>query len=311
MSSAVVRTRNTHPAPSAGVAPTTPHVSRSRGRQRGDDPAVRSGSQGRSANDSAVFTWARSSHPLRRARVAARSAMGGASLPGDGGRRNVLTCIRVPDRAVRRRQYDGTDSGGIAESIRLATFHLATRALRAKAGESQRWIVACGRVSQFLAMGIRGPSQEMAGSRQGRAFTVSVRYCWHRLTGGQFMADARESTHAPDQVSSASPAPSQTAVQRGGARRVEDDPHRCTTERNSGECHGPNRSPIFLVEKDGLHLRYAAAPNLPESYRAAIDGMAIGPAAGPRSPQPPLGSAGAAAPTGTSSVDGVALPVIC
>src|ERR1700726_4947217 len=37
---------------------------------------------------------------------------------------------------------------------------------------------------------------------------------------------------------------------------------------------------IFLVEKDGLHLRYAAAPNLPEAYRAATDGIAIGPEAG-------------------------------
>jgi formate hydrogenlyase transcriptional activator len=38
---------------------------------------------------------------------------------------------------------------------------------------------------------------------------------------------------------------------------------------------------IFLVEKDGLHLRYAAAPNLPESYRMATDGATIGPNGGP------------------------------
>jgi formate hydrogenlyase transcriptional activator len=37
---------------------------------------------------------------------------------------------------------------------------------------------------------------------------------------------------------------------------------------------------IFLVEEDGLHLRYGAAPNLPEAYRRATDGMAIGPDAG-------------------------------
>jgi formate hydrogenlyase transcriptional activator len=37
---------------------------------------------------------------------------------------------------------------------------------------------------------------------------------------------------------------------------------------------------IFLVEKGGLHLRYAAAPSLPEPYRAATDGIAIGPDAG-------------------------------
>ena len=38
---------------------------------------------------------------------------------------------------------------------------------------------------------------------------------------------------------------------------------------------------IFLVEKDGLHLRYAAARNLPESYRIATDGAAVGPGGGP------------------------------
>src|SRR5580658_1286935 len=34
---------------------------------------------------------------------------------------------------------------------------------------------------------------------------------------------------------------------------------------------------IFVLEEDGLHLRYAAAPNLPEAYRGATDGMVIGP----------------------------------
>src|SRR5277367_5794144 len=38
---------------------------------------------------------------------------------------------------------------------------------------------------------------------------------------------------------------------------------------------------IFLVQGDGLHLRYAAAPNLPEPYRIATDGAAIGPKGGP------------------------------
>jgi formate hydrogenlyase transcriptional activator len=33
---------------------------------------------------------------------------------------------------------------------------------------------------------------------------------------------------------------------------------------------------IFLVDEDGLHLRYAAAANLPEAYRAATDGVCIG-----------------------------------
>src|ERR1700685_3848777 len=37
---------------------------------------------------------------------------------------------------------------------------------------------------------------------------------------------------------------------------------------------------IFVLDNDGQHLRYAAAPNLPESYRAATDGLEIGPNAG-------------------------------
>jgi formate hydrogenlyase transcriptional activator len=38
---------------------------------------------------------------------------------------------------------------------------------------------------------------------------------------------------------------------------------------------------IFLVGEDGLHLRYAAATNLPEAYRRATDGALIGPGRGP------------------------------
>jgi formate hydrogenlyase transcriptional activator len=34
---------------------------------------------------------------------------------------------------------------------------------------------------------------------------------------------------------------------------------------------------IFLLDEDGLHLQYAAAANLPQAYRAATDGMCIGP----------------------------------
>ena len=37
---------------------------------------------------------------------------------------------------------------------------------------------------------------------------------------------------------------------------------------------------ILLLDPDGLHLRHGAAPNLPAGYCAAIDGAAIGPAAG-------------------------------
>ena len=43
---------------------------------------------------------------------------------------------------------------------------------------------------------------------------------------------------------------------------------------------------IFLLDEDGLHLRYGVAANLPEAYRAATDGVCIG---------PNVGSCGAAA----------------
>jgi len=43
---------------------------------------------------------------------------------------------------------------------------------------------------------------------------------------------------------------------------------------------------IFLLDEDGLHLRYGVAANLPEAYRAATDGACIG---------PNVGSCGAAA----------------
>lgn len=43
---------------------------------------------------------------------------------------------------------------------------------------------------------------------------------------------------------------------------------------------------IFLLDEDGLHLRYGVAPNLPQTYRVATDGTCIG---------PNVGSCGAAA----------------
>src|SRR5271170_7530842 len=33
---------------------------------------------------------------------------------------------------------------------------------------------------------------------------------------------------------------------------------------------------IFLLDEDGLHLRYGVAPNLPEAYRVATDGIGCG-----------------------------------
>src|SRR6266571_7828154 len=43
---------------------------------------------------------------------------------------------------------------------------------------------------------------------------------------------------------------------------------------------------VFLLDEDGVHLRYAAAPRLADEYRIATDGVSIG---------PHVGSCGAAA----------------
>jgi GAF domain-containing protein len=37
---------------------------------------------------------------------------------------------------------------------------------------------------------------------------------------------------------------------------------------------------ISLLDEDGLHLRYGVAADLPEAYRAATDGICIGPSVG-------------------------------
>ena len=37
---------------------------------------------------------------------------------------------------------------------------------------------------------------------------------------------------------------------------------------------------IFLLDEDSLHLRYGVAASLPEAYRAATDGICIGPNVG-------------------------------
>ena len=37
---------------------------------------------------------------------------------------------------------------------------------------------------------------------------------------------------------------------------------------------------ILLLDPDGIHVRHGAAPDLPEDYVRAVDGLAIGPQAG-------------------------------
>jgi formate hydrogenlyase transcriptional activator len=107
------------------------------------------------------------------------------------------------------------------------------------------------------------------------------------------MADFRTPTSLQDQASFTSPAPAQTLSSESvldalqmilvGAPLNEV----LTTVTRLIETHSEGMlCSIFLVEEDGLHLRYAAAPNLPEAYRAATDGLCIG---------PNVGSCGAAA----------------
>lgn len=50
--------------------------------------------------------------------------------------------------------------------------------------------------------------------------------------------------------------------------------------RTIEELSGQALCSILLLDEDGQHLRHGAAPSLPESYRRAIDGIAIGPAVG-------------------------------
>jgi hypothetical protein len=45
------------------------------------------------------------------------------------------------------------------------------------------------------------------------------------------------------------------------------------------QCPGMLAS-ILLLDPDGIHVRHGAAPDLPEDYVRAVDGLAIGPQAG-------------------------------
>src|SRR5437899_790291 len=47
------------------------------------------------------------------------------------------------------------------------------------------------------------------------------------------------------------------------------------------EAHAPGAlCSVFLLDEDGVHLRYAAAPRLSDEYRIATDGVSIGPHVG-------------------------------
>jgi len=107
------------------------------------------------------------------------------------------------------------------------------------------------------------------------------------------MAGTKTATSRQDQASPTSPAPAQTLSSEAvldalkmillGAPLNEV----LTSVTRLIEAHSEGMlCSIFLLDEDGLHLRYGSAANLPEAYRAATDGVCIG---------PNVGSCGAAA----------------
>src|ERR1700719_1338380 len=109
--------------------------------------------------------------------------------------------------------------------------------------------------------------------------------------GGQFMANVKTLPNL--QALSRSPSPAQTLPSEAvldalkmmliGASLNEV----LTSITRLIEAHSEGMlCSIFLLDEDGLHLRYGVAPHLPQPYLAAIDGTCIG---------PNVGSCGAAA----------------
>jgi formate hydrogenlyase transcriptional activator len=124
--------------------------------------------------------------------------------------------------------------------------------------------------------------------------TFSSAKCWtsvcaillaSRLTGRWYMANAKGSPNL--QALPTSPSPAQTLPSGAvfdalkmillGAPLNEV----LTTIIRLIEAHSTGmRCSISLLDEDGLHLHYGAAPNLPEAYRAATEGVRIGPNVG-------------------------------
>jgi formate hydrogenlyase transcriptional activator len=101
------------------------------------------------------------------------------------------------------------------------------------------------------------------------------------------MEDAATSTNLKDQAASTSPALAKTLTTEAvfealrmiliGAPLTEV----LTSVTRLVEAHSTGmRCSIFLLDEDGLHLRYGVAASLPDAYRAATDGLCIGPNVG-------------------------------
>jgi PAS domain S-box-containing protein len=138
----------------------------------------------------------------------------------------------------------------------------------------------------------------LRGRPAGRVGTIRIDQWWlkhrhlfcaillaSRLTGRWFMADAKASPNLealPTSPSSAQTLPSDAVLDALkmillGAPLNEV----LTTITRLIEAHDTGMlCSIFLLDEDGLHLQYGAAPNLPEAYRVATDGVRIGPNVG-------------------------------
>ena len=101
------------------------------------------------------------------------------------------------------------------------------------------------------------------------------------------MADAATSTNLKDQAASTSPALAQTLPSDAVLDALKmillgaplNEVLKTITRLIEAHSTGMLCS-IFLLDEDGLHLRYGVAASLPEAYRAATDGCCIGPNAG-------------------------------
>src|SRR5438876_2170958 len=101
------------------------------------------------------------------------------------------------------------------------------------------------------------------------------------------MTDARTSTMLQDQTSATSPVSAHTlsseAVLDALKMILLDAPlnNVLTSIALLIEAHTPGAlCSVFLLDEDGVHLRYAAAPRLSDEYRIATDGVSIGPHVG-------------------------------
>jgi formate hydrogenlyase transcriptional activator len=98
------------------------------------------------------------------------------------------------------------------------------------------------------------------------------------------MADARTSTSRPGQTPSKSPTPVETLSSEAvldALRMIFLDASLdevLTSIIRLIEAHSNGMlCSIFLLSEDGVHLKCAAAPSLPEAYRDVIDRLDIGP----------------------------------